>query len=74
MLDNEIDVTEKYKNMINAFESDFNLLYNYNDFQILDDLKRLIENKNNRLINDIKLLQDLSFGLRYNKIKIKEIL
>lgn len=74
MLDNEIDVTEKYKNMINAFESDFNLLYNYNDFQILDDLKRLIENKNNRLINDIKLLQDLSFGIRYNKIKIKEIL
>ena len=55
------DVTKKYENMIQAFECDFNLPFNYKDFTMFDDLKRLIQNKNERLVKDIELLQELSF-------------
>ena len=64
------DVTKKYENMIQAFECDFNLPFNYNDFTMFDDLKRLIQNKNKRLVKDIELLQELSFGIRYGNLKI----
>ena len=67
------DVTEKFKDMINAFESDFNLAFYYKDTIIFDDLKRLIENKNSRLNKDIQLLQDLSFGIRYGILKIYKV-
>ena len=73
MLDKQIkqkDVTKRYENMIEAFECDFNLPFNYNDFTMFDDLKRLIQNKNVRLVKDIKLLQELSFGIRYGNLKI----
>ena len=64
------DVTKRYENMIEAFEGDFNLPFNYNDFTMFDDLKRLIQNKNKRLVKDIELLQELSFGIRYGNLKI----
>lgn len=64
------DVTKEYENMIQAFECDFNLPFNYNDFTIFDDLKRLIQNKNERLVKDIELLQEFSFGIRYGNLKI----
>lgn len=67
------DVTEKFKDMINAFESDYNLAFYYEDTTIFDDLKRLIENKNSRLNKDIQLLQDLSFGIRYGILKIYKV-
>lgn len=70
MLDKQKDVTKKYENMIQAFECDFNLPFNYNDFTMFDDLKRLIQNKNKRLVKDIELLQELSFGIRYGNLKI----
>ena len=70
MLDKQKDVTKKYENMIEAFECDFNLPFNYNDFTMFDDLKRLIQNKNKRLVKDIELLQELSFGIRYGNLKI----
>ena len=73
MLDKQIkqkDVTKRYENMIEAFECDFNLPFNYNDFTMFDDLKRLIQNKNERLVKDIKLLQEFSFGIRYGNLKI----
>ena len=73
MLDKQIkqkDVTKRYENMIEAFECDFNLPFNYNDFTMFDDLKRLIQNKNERLIKDIALLQEFSFGIRYGNLKI----
>ena len=73
MLDKQIkqkDVTKRYENMIEAFECDFNLPFNYNDFTMFDDLKRLIQNKNKRLVKDIELLQELSFGIRYGNLKI----
>ena len=56
--------------MIEAFECDFNLPFNYDDFTMFDDLKRLIRNKNKRLVKDIELLQELSFGIRYGNLKI----
>ena len=64
------DVTKRYENMIEAFECDFNLPFNYNDFTMFDDLKRLIQNKNERLVKDIELLQEFSFGIRYGNLKI----
>ena len=70
MLDKQKDVTKKYENMIEAFECDFNLPFNYDDFTMFDDLKRLIRNKNKRLVKDIELLQELSFGIRYGNLKI----
>lgn len=73
MLDKQIkqkDVTKRYENMIEAFECDFNLPFNYNDFTMFDDLKRLIQNKNERLIKDIELLQEFAFGIRYGNLKI----
>lgn len=73
MMSNKTDVTEKFKDMINAFESDFNLAFYYGDNTIFDDLKRLIENKNSRLNKDIQLLQDLSFGIRYGILKIYKV-
>lgn len=51
--------------MIQSFECDFNLPFNYNDFSMFDDLSRLIKIKNPKLVKDIKLLQELSFGIRY---------
>ena len=63
------DVTYKYENMIQAFECDFN----YGDFTMFDDLKRLIESKNEMLSKDIELLQELSFGIRYGNLKIVEV-
>ena len=70
MLDKQKDVTKRYENMIEAFECDFNLPFNYNDFTMFDDLKRLIQNKNKRLVKDIELLQELAFGIRYGNLKI----
>lgn len=67
------DVTSKFENMIQAFECDFNLPFNYNDFTMFDDLGRLIKNKNPRLIKDIELLQELSFGIRYGTLKIIKV-
>ena len=70
MLDKQKDVTKRYENMIEAFEGDFNLSFNYNDFTMFDYLKRLIQIKNKRLVKDIELLQELSFGIRYGNLKI----
>lgn len=67
------DVTHKFEKMIQAFECDFNLPFNYGDFTMFDDLRRLIENKNKRLCKDIELLQELSFGIRYGNLKIVEV-
>ena len=70
MLDKQKDVTKKYENMIQAFEGDFNLSFKYNDFTMFDGLKRLLQNKNKRLVKDIELLQELSFGIRHGNLKI----
>lgn len=68
-----VDVTNKYKDMIEAFECDFSLPYNSNDFSLFNDLADLIKNKSEVLCKDIELLEELSFGLRHGTLKIYEI-
>lgn len=65
-----IDVTEKYVNMIEAFECDFCLAED--DYNKLDYLKNMLITKDYKLLRDIELLKELSFNLRHNKTKIYE--
>ena len=62
------DITSKYKDMIEAFECDFNLSQK-GSFP-LEYLQEKIDNKNERILNDIELLSELSFILRHNQAKI----
>lgn len=67
------DVTQDYENMIHAFECDFSIAFNYGDYNIFDDLKRLYESKNKRLLEDTKKLLELCFNLRHGICKIYQI-
>lgn len=60
------DITERYINMIQSFECDFSLL------DINTKRKNITKSfqVDERLIKDIELLKELSFELRYGKIKI----
>ena len=65
----DIDNDKEYAEMIIRFANDFELeLALPNEFNI----SKLIKNKDKKLLEDIELLKKLSFGLRYEKIKIKE--
>ena len=68
------DVTNKYLQMLEAFTSDFDILYNHDDFEFFDELKKLIKEKDEQMIKDIELLEELSFNLRRKKLKIVKIL
>ena len=68
------DVTNKYLQMLEAFTSDFDLPYIHDDFEFFDELKKLIEEKNEQMIKDIELLEELSFDLRRKKLKIIKML
>ena len=70
---NKIDVTKEYESMLHAFECDFAIAFNYGDYNIFDDLRRLYENKNKRLLEDTEKLKELCFLLRYGKVKIYKI-
>lgn len=59
--------------MIYAFDFDFSSAFNYGDCNIFDDLKRLYESKNKRLLEDTKKLLELSFNLRHGICKIYQI-
>lgn len=66
-------VTDKYSNMIQAFESDFSLAKE-NDVPFnLKEIQKLIDNEDERILNDIKLLEELSFKIRHNQIEIVEV-
>lgn len=65
------DVTNKYINMIEAFECDFVLAKDGKER--LTSLQQNIENKDKDLLEDINLLQVLSFNLRHNRAKIYEL-
>lgn len=71
-LENRKDVTSKYTEMIQSFECDFSLACCEEDTFTLDNLQEAIGNKQEPLMQDIELLKELSFGLRYEKIKIIE--
>lgn len=70
-----LDVTDEYKNMIESFECDFSLARDgaYNLSQLEDALKKENIGFTTRLVKDIELLEKLSYGLRYKKLKIVEV-
>ena len=67
------DVTQKYVDMIHSFECDFSCAKDRGDIFSLSLLQyQLNTNSNPKLDKDIKLLEELSFGLRHGLLKIKE--
>lgn len=66
-------VTDKYANMISAFQCDFSLARDDKDNFRLMDLSVQIQNNNETIMRDIDLLEELEIGLRYGKLKIIEV-
>ena len=58
-----VDVTDKFKDMIESFECDFVVAKDNPDKYSLNNLQKLIESENNKILKDIDLLQELSFML-----------
>lgn len=64
------DVTERFINMLEAFESDFVLAREGQ--RSLIEVQTALQSKNERLLKDIRLLEHLNFGLRHEWFKIYE--
>lgn len=64
------DQTEKYAAMIESFECDFSLAAEPNRKRGLGDLQVKIEQGDKRMLADIKLLQELSYGVRNGILRI----
>ena len=64
------DVTDRFTNMIEAFEGDFVLAREKR--KSLIELQTELQSKNEILLKDIELLECLSYGLRHGTIKIYE--
>ena len=74
------DVTDKYYNMLNSFRADNTIKVNEikdKEFAFGESYfeveKRLIKNNDERLMNDIELLEELEFNLRHEFIKIVKV-
>lgn len=67
------DRTDKYMDMIEAFECDFSLAKENNSRYQISKLQTMIEDKDEGLMKDIDLLSELSFNLRHGKAKIVEV-
>lgn len=67
------DVTREYTDMIQAFECDLALAADPEKEYGLDDLQIKIEQKDERLLRDIGLLEKLSFGVRTGRLRIIEV-
>ena len=67
------DKTDKYVNMIEAFECDFSLAKENNTHYQISKLQAMIESRDEGLMKDINLLSELSFNLRHGKAKIVEV-
>jgi hypothetical protein len=63
--------TDKFNKMIEAFECDFNLALE--NKHSLSELDNRIKAKDEKILKDIDLLQELSYLLRYNKAEIRLI-
>lgn len=63
--------TEKYNNMITAFQRDFTLAKE--DKNKLDKLNWLIKVGNKRIMRNIDLLKELDYGLRHGTLQIMEV-
>ena len=75
-----IDITEKYKNMIDSFNADYILALNnsYGITYMTQSLKRIKNNeklleKDKELLKDLDLLNELNFNLRHGFIKIVKV-
>ena len=67
------NVTEKYIYMIHSFECDFSCAKDCRNTFSLSSLQyQLDTNSNPKLAKDIKLLEELSFGLRHGILTIEE--
>lgn len=67
------DVTQKYVDMIDSFECDFSCAKDRKDIFSLSLLQyQLDTNSNSKLDKDIKLLEELSFGLRHGFLTIEK--
>lgn len=64
------DQTEKYAAMIESFECDFSLAMESNGTHGLDELQVKIEQGDKCMLADIKLLQELSYGVRHDILRI----
>lgn len=74
------DVTDKYYAMLDSFRADNALKVmeiQHNEIaygeSYFDIEKRLIKNKDERLMKDIELLEELEFNLRHNNLRIVRI-
>lgn len=61
----------KYNNAIESFSADFQLALMGE--HKLNELNSMIRNKNERLLHDIDLLDELDYGIRYGRLAIVEI-
>lgn len=67
------NVTKKYAGMIEAFGCDFSLARDSGSRTFsLDELQLKIEQGDKRMLRDIDLLKELSFGIRNGKLQIME--
>ena len=62
--------TDKYNNMISSFQCDFSLAKDTDSDRKLADLDDLIEKKDENLLRDIELLEELEWLLRRGKAEI----
>lgn len=73
------DISEKYKNMLDSFECDFDLILD-NSYGIIwfNQMIKRIKNKDKlmkkdeQFLKDLDLLSELSFNLRHGYCKIVE--
>lgn len=64
------DVTDRFSNMIEAFECDF-VLAKYKQRSLIE-LQTELQTEDIKLLQDIELLEILSYGIRHGTIKIYE--
>jgi hypothetical protein len=67
--DNEADVTDKYKDMLERFANDFQLA---KDGKSLSSLQEHINDREGLLFKDVELLNELAYHIRNGKMKIKQ--
>lgn len=72
MMNQTIDVTPKYQNMISAFQCDFSLANEYPKEHSLADLDHKIQGKDPNMLQDICLLEELEYNIRCGRCKIVE--
>ena len=65
-----VDITNKYSDMIESFECDFSIAKDNPNKYSLSNLQTMIDNEDEKILEDIKLLQELSFMLRHGQAQI----